>query len=134
MSRGTCFVASLLLVGCATEDLAPLPTDGPLGAFSRPTGASRNPRIGFIGHNPTATGPQLVQLTRASLEVSFKIGELVVSRNRQLQPTSLLRVIEIRGLAAIAVPVRGRPAADDEVVLPGSPLRQAAEALPPSDS
>lgn len=87
-----------------------------------------------MGHNPTATGPQLLQLTRAAFEVSLKKDELVVSRNRQLQPTALLRVLEIRGLAAIAVPVRGRPAADEEVVLPSSPLREAAESLPPSGS
>lgn len=132
MSREVCFVAGLLLVGCTTEEVPTTPSDQPPTGFVRPVGVSRNPRVGFIGHNPTATGPQLVQLTRAAMEVALKKDELVVSRNRQLQPTALLRIIEIRGLAAIAVPLRGQPAADEEVVLPGSPLRQAAEALPPS--
>jgi hypothetical protein len=40
--------------------------------------------------------------------------------------------VEIRGLAALAVILRGQPVPDDEVVLPSSPLRQQAEALPPT--
>ena len=40
--------------------------------------------------------------------------------------------VQERGLAAIAVPVRGQARPDDEVVLPASALRQQAEALPPT--
>ena len=131
MSRVACIAAGLLLAGCAGDELAPTPAVPPGGEFARPTGASRNPRVGFVGRNPTAHGAQLVHLARTAGELSLKKDELVVSRNRALQPTALLRIIEIRGLAAIALPLRGQPGPEDEVVLPSSPLRQQAEALPP---
>ena len=132
MSRGACFAAGLLLAGCAVEPPAPASTVEPGGEFGRPSGESRNPRLGFVGQNPTAAGPQLLLLARTAGELSLKKGELVVSRSRDLRPTALLRIVEIRGHAALAVPLRGRPGANEEIVLPSSPLRQQAEALPPA--
>jgi hypothetical protein len=132
VSRVACFAACLLLVGCAVDQPTPPPTVEPGGEFARPAGASRNPRLGFVGPNPTATGPQLLLLARSAGELALKKDELVVSRSRDLRPTALLRIVEIRGQAALAVPLRGRPGANEEIVLPSSPLRQQAEALPPT--
>ncbi|MEY3829453.1 MAG: hypothetical protein RL636_1154 [Verrucomicrobiota bacterium] len=132
MNRFVGIAAGLLLVGCAVEPPTPASTVEPGGEFGRPTGASRNPRLGFVGQNPTATGPQLLLLARTASELSLKKDELVVSRSRDLRPTALLRIVEIRGQAALAVPLRGRPGANEEIVLPSSPLRQQAEALPPA--
>lgn len=131
MNRFVGIAAGLLLVGCAVDSPAPPSTVEPGGEFGRPVGASRNPRLGFLGPNPTAAGPQLLLLARTAGELSLKKDELVVSRSRDLRPTALLRIVEIRGQAALAVPLRGRPGANEEVVLPSSPLRQQAEALPP---
>ena len=130
MSRVACIAACLLLVGCAVDQPTPPPSVEPGGEFARPTGTSRNLRLGFVGHNPTASGPQLVQLARTASELSLKKDELVVSRSRDLKPTALLRIVEIRGLAALAVVLRGQPGANEEIVLPSSPLRLQAEALP----
>ena len=132
MSRAACLAAGLLLAGCVVEEPAQPTTVAPGGDFARPVGTSRNTRVGTVGRSPAPTGSQLLQLTRTAAELSLKKEELVVSRNRTLQPTALLRIVEIRGLAALAVIVRGQPAPDDEVVLPSSPLRQQAEALPPA--
>jgi hypothetical protein len=71
-----------------------------------------------------------VQLARTASELALKKDELVVSRSRDLKPTALLRIVEIRGLAALAVVLRGQPGANEEIVLPSSPLRLQAEALP----
>ncbi|MEY4799117.1 MAG: hypothetical protein RI978_1418 [Verrucomicrobiota bacterium] len=103
----------------------------PGGEFARPSGESRNPRLGFVGHNPTASGPQLLLLSRTAGELSLKKDELVVSRSRDLKPTALLKIVDIRGQAALAVVVRGQPGANEEIVLPSSPLRLQAEALTP---
>ena len=132
MSRAACLAAGLLLAGCALEEPAQPTIVAPGGDFARPVGTSRNTRVGSIGRSPSPTGPQLLQLTRTAAELSLKKEELVVSRNRALQPTALLRIVEIRGMAALAVILRGQPVPDDEVVLPSSPLRQQAEALPPA--
>ena len=131
MSRVAGIAASLLLVGCAVDQPTPPPMVEPGGEFARPTGASRNPRLGFVGHNPTASGPQLLLLSRTAGELSLKKDELVVSRSRDLKPTALLKIVDIRGLAALAVVVRGQPGANEEIVLPSSPLRLQAEALTP---
>ena len=131
MSRVAGIAASLLLVGCAVDQPTPPPIVEPGGEFARPTGASRNPRLGFVGHNPTASGPQLLLLSRTAGELSLKKDELVVSRSRDLKPTALLKIVDIRGLAALAVVVRGQPGANEEIVLPSSPLRLQAEALTP---
>jgi hypothetical protein len=131
VSRVAGIAASLLLVGCAVDQPTPPPMVEPGGEFARPSGESRNPRLGFVGHNPTASGPQLLLLSRTASELSLKKDELVVSRSRDLKPTALLKIVDIRGLAALAVVVRGQPGANEEIVLPSSPLRQQAEALPP---
>jgi len=131
VSRVAGIAASLLLVGCAVDQPTPPPIVEPGGEFARPTGASRNPRLGFVGHNPTASGPQLLLLSRTASELSLKKDELVVSRSRDLKPTALLKIVDIRGLAALAVVVRGQPGANEEIVLPSSPLRLQAEALTP---
>jgi len=131
VSRVAGIAASLLLVGCAVDQPTPPPIVEPGGEFARPTGASRNPRLGFVGHNPTASGPQLLLLSRTAGELSLKKDELVVSRSRDLKPTALLKIVDIRGLAALAVVVRGQPGANEEIVLPSSPLRLQAEALTP---
>ena len=131
MSRIAGIAASLLLVGCAVDQPTPPPMVEPGGEFARPSGESRNPRLGFVGHNPTASGPQLLLLSRTAGELSLKKDELVVSRSRDLKPTALLKIVDIRGLAALAVVVRGQPGANEEIVLPSSPLRLQAEALTP---
>ena len=131
MSRVAGIAASLLLVGCAVDQPTPPPMVEPGGEFARPSGESRNPRLGFVGHNPTASGPQLLLLSRTASELSLKKDELVVSRSRDLKPTALLKIVDIRGLAALAVVVRGQPGANEEIVLPSSPLRLQAEALTP---
>jgi len=131
VSRVAGIAASLLLVGCAVDQPTPPPMVEPGGEFARPSGESRNPRLGFVGHNPTASGPQLLLLSRTAGELSLKKDELVVSRSRDLKPTALLKIVDIRGLAALAVVVRGQPGANEEIVLPSSLLRQQAEALPP---
>ena len=131
MSRVAGIAASLLLVGCAVDQPTPPPMVEPGGEFARPSGESRNPRLGFVGHNPTASGPQLLLLSRTAGELSLKKDELVVSRSRDLKPTALLKIVDIRGLAALAVVVRGQPGANEEIVLPSSPLRLQAEALTP---
>jgi len=131
VSRVAGIAASLLLVGCAVDQPTPPPMVEPGGEFARPSGESRNPRLGFVGHNPTASGPQLLLLSRTASELSLKKDELVVSRSRDLKPTALLKIVDIRGLAALAVVVRGQPGANEEIVLPSSPLRLQAEALTP---
>ena len=131
MSRVAGIAASLLLVGCAVDQPTNPPMVEPGGEFARPSGESRNPRLGFVGHNPTASGPQLLLLSRTAGELSLKKDELVVSRSRDLKPTALLKIVDIRGLAALAVVVRGQPGANEEIVLPSSPLRLQAEALTP---
>jgi len=131
VSRVAGIAASLLLVGCAVDQPTPPPMVEPGGEFARPSGESRNPRLGFVGHSPTASGPQLLLLSRTAGELSLKKDELVVSRSRDLKPTALLKIVDIRGQAALAVVVRGQPGANEEIVLPSSPLRQQAEALPP---
>jgi hypothetical protein len=131
VSRVAGIAASLLLVGCAVDQPTPPPMVEPGGEFARPSGESRNPRLGFVGHNPTASGPQLLLLSRTAGELSLKKDELVVSRSRDLKPTALLKIVDIRGLAALAVVVRGQPGANEEIVLPSSPLRLQAEALTP---
>ena len=130
MKRAACLAVGLLLAGCAADGPAEPATPEPGSEFAKPTGASRNPRIGSVGRNPSPTGPQLLYLTRAAGDLSLKKDELVVSRSRDLKATGLFRIVEIHGLAAIATLVRGRPSADDEVVIPSAPLRQQAEALP----
>ena len=130
MKRAACLAAGLLLAGCAADGPAEPAAPEPGSEFAKPTGASRNPRIGSVGRNPSPTGPQLLYLTRAAGDLSLKKDELVVSRSRDLKATGLFRIVEIHGLAAIATLVRGRPSADDEVVIPSAPLRQQAEALP----
>jgi hypothetical protein len=127
-----CLAAGLLLAGCAAE---PAGSEGPAEPgteFAKPTGASRNPRIGTIGLGSASPGTHLLHLNRAATELSLKKDEFVVSRGRDLKPTGLLRIVTLRGQAAIATTVRGHPEPDDEVVLPSAPLRQQAEALPPS--
>ncbi len=131
MKRLVCIAAGLLLAGCADDAAMPVAAE-PGAEFAKPSGASRNPRIGAVGRGASAQGPLLLHLTRAAAELSLKKDELVVCRGRDLRPTALLRITEIRGLAAIAVPVRGQARPDDEVVLPASALRLQAEALPPA--
>jgi hypothetical protein len=131
VNRFACIAAGLLLAGCA-DDAPTTVAAEPGTEFAKPSGASRNPRIGTVGRGSTAPGQLLLHLTHAATELALKKDELVVCRGRDLRPTALLRITEIRGLAAIAVPVRGQARPDDEVVLPASALRQQAEALPPA--
>ena len=130
LTRG--LAASLLLAGCVADPAGPESAPEPGTEFAKPTGASRNPRVGTIGLGAASPGSHLLHLNRTAAELALKKEEFVVSRGRDLKPTALLRIVSIRGQAAIATTVRGRPEPDDEVVLPSAPLRQQAEALPPS--
>ena len=98
--------------------------------LEKPSGLSSNPRIGFAGRGSTDKGVTVIQLAREAFQSNLSIGEHLVSRNRALRPTSLLKISEIRGMAAQVVILRGKPDSEDEIVLPSPKLKEEAESLP----
>ena len=116
------------LIGCAHQSVEVNVTTST--ALEKPTVAPSNPRVGFVSRGSNESGFMVLQLVREAFLNELKVGELVVARNRTLEPTALLKISEIRGMAARVMVVRGQPSSEDEVVLPGKKLREAAEALP----
>lgn len=119
-------LALTLLTGCASEPFLVESEPTSSSPFARPFGTSSNPRIGFIGSEATKGEVVLIQLLRENSSAELKSGFLLVTRNAQLQPTSILKVREVKGMAATAVILRGQPSRDDEVVLPSAVLLESA--------
>lgn len=118
--------ALTLLTGCASEPFLETTDSAPSSPFARPYGTSSNPRMGFIGSEASKGEVVLIQLVRENSSADLKSGFLLVTRNTQLQPTAILKVKEVKGMAAIAVVLRGQPSRDDEVVLPSAALLESA--------
>ena len=116
------------LAGCAHQSVEVNATATP--SFEKPIGETANPRIGYIGNRSISANQVVIELVREAFLNRIKVDQQVVTRNRTLQPTALLKVSEIHGMAARGIVLRGQPGSDDEVVLPGSKLREAAETLP----
>ena len=133
ISRLSCVVLALLVVGCATT---PTETEviEPVSPFVKPIGSSTNYRIGFIGRSSEFKGVIAIHLVRENTEFNLKENEVVVARDNELKPTALLSVQSIRGRVCLAKLSKGRIVPDQEVVLPNSKTREEAETLPLSIS
>ncbi len=116
------------LIGCAHQSVEVNVTA--TTGFEKPSRVPTNPRVGFVGRGSAESGVVVIQLVREAFQSSIKVDDTVVARNRALEPTAALKLLEIRGMAARVAILRGHPGPDDEVVLPSQKLREAAEALP----
>jgi len=116
------------LIGCAHQSVEVNVTT--TTGFEKPTGVPTNPRVGFVGRSASASGVVVIQLVREAFQGPIKVDDIVVARNRALEPTAVLKILEIRGMAARVTILRGQPGPEDEVVLPSHKLREAAETLP----
>ena len=122
----TLMVASL--IGCAHQSVEINVTAST--PVERTTVSPKNPRMGFITRGANTGNVVVVQLVREAFQGSLEVNSYMVARNRSLAPTALLKILEIRGLAARVAILHGQPGPEDEVVLPSPALREAAEALP----
>jgi hypothetical protein len=118
----------VVLTGCAHQSVEVNVTA--TTGFEKPVGMPANPRVGFVGHLSASSNLVVIQLVREAFQNQIKVDEVVVARNHSLEPTALLKIAEIRGMAARVTILRGQPGPDDEVVLPSRKLQEAAEALP----
>lgn len=119
----------VLLAGCET----PAPESAvvePPSPFAIPLGQSTNYRIGFVGRGTASNDIVIIHLVRESYEYTLKENQVLLARNQALQPTALLKIQSIKGRVAIATIFKGMPSTDEEVVLPNSKTREAAETLP----
>jgi len=89
--------------------------------FSTPAGASANRRVGDL----LATEPLTVHLDAEAR--ALPAGLQLVSRDRDLRPSAILRVTETRQGVAFAEIVKGRPVIGDEVVEASEPYRRSVE-------
>jgi len=119
-------LALALLTGCASEPFPVTIEPDSVSPFIRPQGTSSNPRLGFIGNEAVKGEIVLIELARENSSADVKSGFLVVTRNSQLQPTAILKVKEVKGMAATAIILRGQPSRDEEVVLPSALLLESA--------
>jgi len=123
-------LVGLGLAGCAStpvDTTPPATTENPNGPFGKPTGTSRNTRVGFV--DPPAAQAKLIVVNLLP-HSGLKNGEIVVSRMANLKPTSVLKITQISNRTALATVLRGEPHAEEEVVLPSSDLTKAAQELP----
>ncbi len=89
--------------------------------FSTPAGASANRRVGRL----LALEPVSVHLDADAR--SLPAGIQLVSRDRDLRPSAILRVTETRQGVAFAEIVQGKPVVGDEVVEAPEAYRRAVE-------
>ncbi len=109
------------------DSVSPPEPPNPNGPFARPLGSSRNTLVGSI--DPLATSGKLVVINLIP-NCGLKNGEIVVTRTPQLQPTSVLKIVQISNRTALAAILRGQPQINQEVVLPSSDLTKKAQELP----
>lgn len=119
MLRALAAGSILALVGCEGVSVGvgvsmPVGGHGSVGVgtsvFSTPAGASANRRVGDL----LATEPLSVHLDPGAR--SLPAGIELVSRDRELRPSAILRVTETRQGVAFAELVKGKPTIGDEVV------------------
>lgn len=120
-------LALTLLTGCASEPFPEVSESTTSSSpFARPLGVSANPRVGFVGNEASKGDIVVIQLVRENTSADLKTGFLLVARDAQLQPTAILKVKEVKGMAASATIIRGQPNREDEVVLPSAALLESA--------
>ncbi len=124
--RAGALLFAALLCGCAARRPAPAP-EGEAPPFSRPPGSPASTRVGFV--EPVREGASQCTIGLAP-GTTLKDGEVLVSRDRSLRPSALVRVEATLGRSAVARIIRGRPGPKDEAVRPASELLQLAQALP----
>ena len=121
------------LAGCATTSVQlgvgigmPVGGDVRVGAevsaFATPAGASAQRRSGEL----LSTEPAAVHLDDPGRPPP--VGLHLVSRDRALKPSAILRVSEVRQSVAFVVVERGNPARGDEVVEATEAYRLSVEA------
>ena len=130
MRRAAAVLALATLSGCAGVSVGvgvsvPIGGHASVGAgtsvFSTPAGASANRRVGRL----LALEPVSVHLDAEAR--ALPPGIQLVSRDRDLRPSAILRVTETRQGVAFAEVVQGKPVLGDEVVEAPEAYRRSVE-------
>lgn len=130
MSRALAAVSLLALAGCEGVSVGvgvgvPVGGHGSISVgtsvFTTPAGASANRRVGDL----LATEPLSVHLDPGAR--TLPSGIELVSRDRELRPSAILRVTETRQGVAFAELVKGKPVIGDEVVEASESYRRSVD-------